>query len=379
MQLEDGGFAVFAFPVHGNEFSVEFYFVKGVGGALLDKVGIDVVEPSDQDIDLYVGCGHVLVGESFQRAILVNGVNDGPVHGEAFDLCAFEVEVIVAIFFGQVVLYDFEADVDPDLDIGEGMIILVGGKAEHEGGAVFKRADQGMVTEQEEGAGAGETSIDKTGGEGKGQEAAHAFYSCNKVGPSADGVDAAVTDGGKCLGAEEEGFLEMSPCIGGNETLELVEANEQVDAAIDQVDTEIEQNEHPDEFPPGQGQHIVVDAVPGHKGDAFLADIEGAVTVDKSSAIISGIGSEAGVIIGFEEWIYLRRGCHGSGVRFFVYKFTFYTSASYKISMGCWALRPAPSFIWWRQLVPGAAMRTSSGCLRTVGSRTSSPIFWEMS
>src|SRR5215831_15494671 len=48
--------------------------------------------------------------------------------------------------------------------------------------------------------------------------------------------------------------------------------------------------------------------------------------------------------------------------------------ASYSISAGWRAFLPVPSFTWCLQLVPGAAMITSSGCLRTSGKRTSSPI-----
>ena len=56
-----------------------------------------------------------------------------------------------------------------------------------------------------------------------------------------------------------------------------------------------------------------------------------------------------------------------------------FLSASYRISTGCKATRPVPSLIWCRQLVPGAAIITSSFWIRTAGNKTSSPIFIEIS
>ncbi|SEN14782.1 hypothetical protein SAMN05660816_00297 [Niastella yeongjuensis] len=66
------------------------------------------------------------------------------------------------------------------------------------------------------------------------------------------------------------------------------------------------------------------------------------------------------------------------GLRYYK-KFAIYLSASNNTSTGCWACLPVPSKTWCRQLVPGAAMITSSGCLRTVGNNTISPIFMDRS
>jgi hypothetical protein len=48
-------------------------------------------------------------------------------------------------------------------------------------------------------------------------------------------------------------------------------------------------------------------------------------------------------------------------------------NAPYSTSTGCTAILPVPSFIWWRQLVPGAAMITFSDAALTAGNNTSSP------
>ena len=53
--------------------------------------------------------------------------------------------------------------------------------------------------------------------------------------------------------------------------------------------------------------------------------------------------------------------------------------ASYIISIGCLAVRPVPSFMWWRHEVPGAEIIVSSFAFRTAGKSTISPIFWERS
>ena len=54
-------------------------------------------------------------------------------------------------------------------------------------------------------------------------------------------------------------------------------------------------------------------------------------------------------------------------------------NASYNTSMVCNAFLPVPSFIWWRQLVPGAAIITSVLWFLTAGNKTNSPIFMERS
>lgn len=56
-----------------------------------------------------------------------------------------------------------------------------------------------------------------------------------------------------------------------------------------------------------------------------------------------------------------------------------HASASYNTSTVCSAFTPVPSFTWCLQLVPGAAMITSLAVLRTVGNKTSSPIFMDRS
>lgn len=47
---------------------------------------------------------------------------------------------------------------------------------------------------------------------------------------------------------------------------------------------------------------------------------------------------------------------------------------SHATSIGCRAARPAPSWIWCRQLVPGATITASAGALRTIGNNAISPI-----
>ena len=54
-------------------------------------------------------------------------------------------------------------------------------------------------------------------------------------------------------------------------------------------------------------------------------------------------------------------------------------SAARKICTGWSAVRPVPSWIWCRQLVPGAATIASDAALRTDGKSTSSPILFEIS
>jgi len=51
----------------------------------------------------------------------------------------------------------------------------------------------------------------------------------------------------------------------------------------------------------------------------------------------------------------------------------------YNISKGCNASLLVPSFIWWRQLVPGAEIVISASVFLIVGKSTNSPIFIERS
>ena len=53
-------------------------------------------------------------------------------------------------------------------------------------------------------------------------------------------------------------------------------------------------------------------------------------------------------------------------------------NASARITIGCFASRPAPCAICWRQLVPAAAMHAPAAA-RTAGSKAVSPIFIETS
>ena len=181
MQFQDGGSAVLAFPVHGNEFAVKFYFRIGVGGPLLDEIGVDVVKSPDQYIEFHIGGLHVLRGKGLQGAFRVDGMHDGPVHREAFHFCPFKTEIIVPVFRAAVHLH-LQADIHPDLYICQGVVVFIGGKAEHQRRSSLVGADQCVVTKDQESVRPGKPPVHQTGSQGKRQEAEHGFDGGCQVG-----------------------------------------------------------------------------------------------------------------------------------------------------------------------------------------------------
>ncbi len=55
VDFEDGGFAIFAFMVHGDELRPKFNFLIGVRRALQNGIGIHIIKPAYQHIQFEVG------------------------------------------------------------------------------------------------------------------------------------------------------------------------------------------------------------------------------------------------------------------------------------------------------------------------------------
>src|SRR6201999_1841573 len=161
------------FAVHGDKFPVKLYFLVGIGSPLLDYVGIDVVESPDEHIDLYVGRCHILRGESPEGAFFVEGVYDSPVRGEALDPASFQTKVVVTVLGSVFFFLHLETDIHLNLDIGQGVVILIGSKAEHKGLSALEGADEGKIAKEEKAAGACKSAIHETGRHGEGQKAHH--------------------------------------------------------------------------------------------------------------------------------------------------------------------------------------------------------------
>src|SRR5580692_4767758 len=296
LELQDRGLSVFAFAVHGDEFPVEFDLVVRIGGPCLDKIGKDVVESTDQDVELDICSLHVFPAKSNQRAFGIERVDDVPVHGQAFDLTPFEVQVIIAVF-GRPVDGYFQADIDADLNVGQGVVVLVGGKAEHQGCPAFIGADQRFFTKYKISVGAGEAAIHKAGSNGERKEAAQGFDSCHEVGSAADRVDTAIADCGKSLGAEEVCFLEFPPGCCSDYSLQLLEADRQIDDCKCKVDEQEEGEDDQRQAPKGLGQHVVEDTVAPQIGHTFFPKVEGPVFIDKPAAVAFGVCAEAGIVV----------------------------------------------------------------------------------
>src|SRR6185312_3899440 len=261
-----------------------------------------VVETPDQYVELHIGGCHILLCETEKRALFVDRMDHGPVHRKAFHPGPFEVQIIIPVFRVAIHL-DLQAHVHPDLHVREGMVVLVGGKAEHQRRRAPERTDQRKVAEDQVAPWTRKTAEHETHEDREGQQAIQRLDGRDDIGPVAHGVHAAVTNRGEGLRAEEKSFLEFSPGRIGDQTSQLVAADVKIDQGIAQVDDKKDEEDQAHEFPTWHVEQLVIHAEAVEKGHAFLTKIESPVPVDETATVAGGVGAKPGVVVDLQPGI----------------------------------------------------------------------------